>query len=134
MTDRTVDRRRVLAATVAVGTAGFGGCLTLRPTVSADVGGSRVFDSITVSEPWASIRVRAKVKLTPEATTERGVSDLNVIAASGSTFWTGSVDVGQTSVSTVQLPTNQTSTIFAITSSGSVVERLEVTAGGDRVA
>lgn len=130
---RPTSRRRLLAATAAVGTVGLGGCVTLDPAVSADFANSRVFESIAPAESWASSHLSASAKLRPAATTDLGVRKLVVVDPSGSKFWTGSVEAGQTS-RTMTLPVGGTATVSAVTASTEdLVESLPVTVEGNRL-
>ncbi|EMA53717.1 hypothetical protein C450_07407 [Halococcus salifodinae DSM 8989] len=113
---------------------GFGGCLTLGPTVTADTGNSAVFEQVSSDEPWASGRVKASVNLTPSATTDQGVSKLVVISESGSSFDTTTVETGQTSGITLYLPANGNATVTAVnTVNGTVVGTQTVTADGNKL-
>ena len=131
---RRIPRRRVLASVVLVIALGFGGCLTLSPTVTADTGDSTVFEGVSTDEPWASGRVKTAVTLTPNATTEQGVSKLVVITESGSSFDTTTVEPGQTSGISLYLPANENTTITAVnTVNGSIVDTQAVTTDGNEL-
>ncbi|PSP19331.1 hypothetical protein BRC80_02800 [Halobacteriales archaeon QH_9_66_26] len=131
---RRIPRRRVLASVVLVIALGFGGCLTLSPTVTADTGDSAVFEGVSTDEPWASGRVKTAVTLTPNTTTEQGVSKLVVISESGSSFDSTTVETGQTSGITLYLPANGNATITAVnTINGTVVDTQPVTADGNKL-
>ncbi|WP_224337500.1 hypothetical protein [Haloprofundus halobius] len=120
-------RRLALLAVVLVLTSG---CLTVQPTVTPQAGDSSVFESVSTTDQWGTSSVQASVTLTPAATTEEGVTKLTVITESGSSFYTTTVDAGQTDVS-VPLPTGQTTQIYAVnTVNGTVVARQNVTVGG----
>lgn len=109
----------------------LGGCLTLDPMVeSADE--SAVFENVTVQESWSTGRVSAKITLHGNATTELGVRRINVISANGGTYWTGTVQAGQTST-TAFLPADGTVTLVAVNSSNAVVETYRVTVNGTRI-
>jgi hypothetical protein len=130
VSDRSL--RRVLVAALLVCSLASGGCLTLDPTISADTNDSAVFESISVSESWASQRVRAKATLaaTPSA---GNVSQITVVTASGETFSTVNTDPGQTSI-VLELPANQNSTLVASDPvNGTTIEKLNVTTGGNKL-
>ena len=131
---RRIPRRQVLASVALVVALGFGGCLTLGPAVTADTGNSAVFEQVSTDEPWASGRVKTAVTLTPNATTDQGVSKLVVISGSGSSFDTTTVDPGQTSGATLYLPANGNATINAVnTINGTVVDTQPVTTDGNKL-
>nr|WP_317176085.1 hypothetical protein [Halovivax sp. KZCA124] len=86
-----------------------------------------------MTEPWASRSVATTVTLTSAATTTDSVTQLVVIAESGSTFDSTTVDSGQTSV-TMYLPTNQNAAIVAVNAvNGTVVERRPVVTDGNKL-
>ncbi len=129
----TLSRRRVVATIALLGLVVGSGCLTLSPTVTIETTESTVFERFSATEPWASGSVETTVTLTPAATTTNGVTQLVVIAESGSTFDSTTVDSGQTSA-TMYLPTNQNATIFAVSAvNGTVVERRTVATGGNKL-
>lgn len=131
---RRIPRRHVLASVALVVALGFGGCLTLGPTVTADTGNSAVFEQVSTDEPWASGRVKTSVTLAPSATTEQGVSKLVVVTESGSSFDTTTVETGQTSGISLYVPANGNVTITAVnTINGSVVGTQPVTTGGNKL-
>ncbi|WP_079890720.1 hypothetical protein [Halococcus agarilyticus] len=126
------SRRRVLVATMVVCSLAFGGCLTLDPSITANTDDSAVFESLSVSESWASQRTRAKATLrsSPEA---GNVSQITVVTASGTSFSTVNLDPGQTSV-VLELPANRNATLVATdTVNGTTIEKLNVTTGGDKL-
>ncbi|MCO8244179.1 MULTISPECIES: twin-arginine translocation signal domain-containing protein [unclassified Haladaptatus] len=126
------SRRTFLGAVAAAGLVGTSGCVTLDP--KARVSGtdeSKIFEKVSVSEPWASGRVSASVSLTPAATTEYGVRELTVISSSGSEFDTGTVQSGQTS-KTVFVPVGK-STLSAVDYDGKTVDSVTVTVGGNKI-
>lgn len=129
----TPSRRRVVSTIALLGLVVGSGCLTLGPTVTTEPTESTestVFEQLSVTEPWASGSVETTVTLTSTATTTNGVTQLVVIAESGSTFDSTTVNSGQTSVR-MYLPTNQNATIVAVNAvDGTVVERRTVTTGG----
>lgn len=109
------------------------GCLTLSPTVTMETTESTVFERLSVTEPWASRSVATTVTLTSAASPTNGVTQLVVIAESGSTFDSTTVDSWQTSV-TMYLPTNQNATIVAVNAvNGRVVETRTVATGGNKL-
>jgi hypothetical protein len=108
------------------------GCITVDPTLDADVEGSSVFEGVTVSEPWVNGLVEASVALTLEATRERAVRELAVTTGDGSAVWTGAVAPTQTSVSSVLFPPEGTATLAAADNAGRFVEAVRVRASGTR--
>ncbi|UTF55799.1 hypothetical protein [Natronosalvus rutilus] len=129
----TPSRHRVVATIALLGLVVGSGCLTLSPTVTIETTESTVFEQLSVTEPWASKSVETTVTLTPAATTTNGVTQLVVIAESGSTFDSTTIDSGQTSV-TMYLPTNQNATIVAVNAvNGTVVERRTVATDGNKL-
>jgi len=129
----TLSRRRVVATIALLGPVVGSGRLTLGPTVTTETTESTVFERFSVSDPCASRSVATAVTLTPTATTTSGVTQLLVVAESGTTFDPTTVDSGQTSV-TMYLPTNQNATLVAVnTVTGTVVERRAVVTGGNRL-
>lgn len=131
---RRIPRRQVLAGVALVVALGFGGCLTLGPTLTADTGNSAVFEQVSTDESWASGRVKTSVTLTPSATTDQGVTKLVVVTESGSSFDTTTVETGQTSGITLYLPTNGNATITAVnTVNGTVVDTQPVTTDGNEL-
>lgn len=126
------SRRRALVAVMVVFALAFGGCLTLDPTVSADTNDSSVFESLSVSESWASQRVRAKATLSssPDA---GNVTQISVVTESGKEFSTIEIAPGQTNV-VMELPANRNATLVASdTINGTTIEKLNVTTGGTTI-
>ncbi|WP_224270812.1 hypothetical protein [Haloprofundus salinisoli] len=124
----TVWRRRLALLSLALLVCS--GCLTVSPTVSPQSSDPTVFANVSTTDHWGTSSIDASVTLTPTATTERGVTKVGVISESGESFYTTTVDTGQTDVSVV-LPTNQTAQIYAVnTVNGTVVARQNVTVGG----
>ena len=100
-------------------------------TSASDSGGAS--HVVAVFGGRSEIGVAIAERLAPNATTDRGVTQLTVTDASGTNFIAQSVETGQTEV-TIYLPGGQTSTIAAVnTVNGSTVETRRVTTGGDRV-
>lgn len=107
------------------------GCLTLNPRVNLDTTGSTVFKTASASSSWGGGQVTTNVTLTPNATTNKGVTKLNVITSNRQTFYKTSLDSGE-SAATVMLPTNGTVTIVAVnTVNGTTVESRNATVTGD---
>ncbi len=130
----TRTRRRFLATLPLAAGLAFGGCLTLNPTVSANVDDSAVFDEISTSEPWVSGRVKTAVTLAPNATSEQSVTDLTVTTESGKTFDSTTVASGQTSGLTLYLPAGENATITATDSvNGTTIETHTVSTGGNEL-
>jgi hypothetical protein len=124
------NRRLCVIAAVAllVVTAG---CLTVSPSISSP-DDSAVFERVSTVSEWGTSSVQGSVTLTPAATTEMGVTRLNVIREDGSSFYATSVDAGQTSVS-LPIPTGTRSRIVAVnTVNGTVVDTYNVTVRGTR--
>ncbi|EMA44953.1 hypothetical protein [Halococcus saccharolyticus] len=131
---RRIPRRQVFASVALVVALGFGGCLTLGPTVTADTGNSAVFEQVSSDEPWASGRVKASVNLTQDATTDQGVTKLVVVTESGSSFDTTTVETGQTSGISLYFPANGNATVTAVnTVNGTVVGTQPVTTSGNKL-
>lgn len=128
--DRT---RRAVLAGIATASVGLAGCITVGPGVEADLSGSTVFESVSVSEPWVNGQVEASVSLTREATRSLAVRELAVTAQSGSGVWSGAVDPTQTSVSGVLFPQTGVSTLAAADNSGKFVEAVTVRVTGRRI-
>nr|WP_233341068.1 hypothetical protein [Haloprofundus sp. MHR1] len=127
--ERSTARPRKLAVFTLVLLA-CGGCLTVQPTVSPQTNDAAVFENVSTTDRWGTSSIDASVTLTPEATTRRGVTKVSVISESGKSFYTTTVDTGQTDVSVV-LPADQTAQIYAVnTVNGTVVARQNVTVGG----
>lgn len=127
---RRLSRRKLLGSLALAGTVAASGCVTLGPRVTAaDTADSSVFDSVSVSEPWANGRVVATVKLRAGASTETGVRKLVTVAPDGTKFDTVDIDSGQTSA-TLYFPVG-TSTLSAVDYGGRTVESIEVTVAGD---
>ena len=125
-------RGRVVVVAVLVLVAGSG-CLTLNPGMDLTTQNSTVFHDVSSSGEWANGRLVGTLSLTPNATTDQGVSQINVVAADGETFYTTPVDSGQSNVS-IMTPTNGTATIVAVnTVNGTVVETRNATITGDTV-
>ena len=124
--------RRALLAVVLVVALSTSGCLTLDPTVSANVGESTVFDSLTATEPVTGpgVRVNATLSSTPDAS---NVTTITIIKENGRTYGTTSVDSGQSTV-ILSLPANSNATIVASNSVNSTtIEELNVTTGGNKL-
>lgn len=118
----------IVAVALLVVTAG---CVTVSPTIRSS-GDSAVFERISTVSEWGTASVQASVTLTPNATTEMGITRLNVISASGTTFYSTGVDAGQTSIS-LPIPTENPSRIVAVnTVNGTVVETYNVSVRGPR--
>ncbi|KTG11528.1 hypothetical protein AUR64_03220 [Haloprofundus marisrubri] len=128
----TTPRRRTLAV-LTLALLVCSGCLTVQPTVSVQTSDGPTFKSVTTNDEWGTSGIDASVTLSSAATTEQGVTKVSVITAEGESFYTTSVDTGQTSVSVV-LPTNQTAQLYAVnTVNGTVVARQNVTISGTTV-
>ncbi len=128
---RDTSRQRVLVAALVVCGLAFSGCLTLDPTVSA-TDNSTVFESLSVSEPWASgqIRVNATLTSSPDA---GNVTQITVIRENGEPFSTVAVEPGQTTVQ-LTLPANQNATLVSSdTINGTTLDTLNVSTGGNKL-
>lgn len=126
-------RRRGIAVVALLCVLGASGCLTLSPTVTSTPTESPVFERISTTEPWAGRSLATQIRLKPNATTAAGVTQLVVLSESGSSFYTTTVDSGQTSV-TAYLPTNQNVTLVAVNAvNGTVVDTWSVRTGGNTV-
>ena len=123
--------RRALAVLVVLVVVSSG-CLTLDPTIAADTGGSAVFESVSVDEPWASEHVRANATLA-STPTAGDVTTITIIGADGQEYDTVSVASGQ-SVVALWIPTNKNTTLVASNSVNSTtLDSLNVSTGGDRI-
>ncbi|WP_390184676.1 hypothetical protein [Haladaptatus pallidirubidus] len=109
------------------------GCLTLDPTVTLGTADSSVFKGASTTDSVAAGKVDTRVTLTDGATTSEGVTQLNVIDATGKAVYKTPVESGETSV-TLMLPTTGTVTIVAVnTVNGTVVETRNATITGKKV-
>ncbi|WP_114576656.1 hypothetical protein [Saliphagus sp. LR7] len=109
----------------------MGGCLTVSPTV--ETGDSDTFRNVTTDNQWGTSSVQATVTFSSSATTADGVSRVNVITESGGSFYSTTLDAGQTTVS-LPLPTGAPATLYAVnTTSGSVVATQNVTVEGSTI-
>lgn len=125
------SHRRVLVAAMVVFGLAFSGCLTLDPTV-ATTDDSSVFESLSVSEPWASqqVRVNATLSSSPDA---GNVTQITVIKENGETFSTAEVAPGQTSV-LLELPANRNATLVSSdTINGTTLDTFNVSTGGNKI-
>jgi hypothetical protein len=123
--------RRALAIVLVVVLVSSG-CLTLGPSISADTGGSAVFESVTVDEPWASehVRVNATLRSTPAA---GNVTTITIIGENNQQYDTVSVGSGQTVVP-LWLPTGRNATLVASNSVNSTtLGTLNVSTGGNQL-
>ncbi|WP_089827070.1 hypothetical protein [Halogranum amylolyticum] len=106
------------------------GCITVQPDVVAEEDDSSVFESVSTKSEWGTSSVQASVTLTSSATTSQGVTRLNVITKDGKSFYTTTVDSGQTNAS-LPIPTRQSSKLVAVnTVNGTVVGTYNVTVTG----
>ena len=113
-------------ATIVLVAAASNGRLALDPRVSLDTADSVVFESASSSGSWAAGQVATDVALAPNATTDAGVTRLNVID-DGRTFDTVVLDAGQTNV-TILLPTDGTATVIAVDAvNGTMIETRNAT-------
>lgn len=91
---------------------------------------STVFEDASVSGSWASGQVTTAIDLTVNATTEEGVTQLNVIDSKSETLTT-TLDSRESSA-TVLFPVNGPATVVAVnTINGTTVESHNVTVTGD---
>lgn len=126
------SQRTVFVTLFVVLTLISSGCLTLSPTVTADTGRSTVFESVSVSEPWAGehVRVNATLRSTPAA---GNVTSITVIGENNQKYTTVSVASGQTVVP-LWVPTGQNSTLVATNSVNSTtLGTFNLTSTGDRI-
>lgn len=124
--------KQALVAAMVVSSLAFGGCLTLDPSVTADTSDSAVFESLSVSESWATQRVRAEATLrsTPEA---GNVTRITVVRENGRRYEAVDVASGQTTV-VVPLPANENVTLVASNAVNSTtVGTLNVTTRGTEI-
>lgn len=124
--------RRLSVALVVVCAVSLGGCLTVGPTVTADVDNSTVFERLSPTESWAAsgVRVEATLRSTPEAS---NVTTITVVREDGRTFQSTTVDPGQSTV-VFAVPAGQNVTLVASNSVNStLIENLTVRTGGTRI-
>lgn len=125
------SNRRLCAVAAVALLVVTAGCMTVNPSIRSS-GDSEVFERVSTTSEWGTSSVQASVTLTPAATTSMGVTRLNVITQSGESFYTTTVDSGQTSVS-LPVPTGTRSRIVAVnTVNGTVVETYNLTVVGSR--
>ena len=106
-------KRSQYVALLSVGVLMFGGgCLTAQPEIEFATDNPTVFEGISTGDEWGTSSVQSSVTLATGATTTEGVTSLSVLTRNGSSFYTTSVDPGQTSV-TLPLPTQTPATIIA---------------------
>ena len=107
-----------------------GGCVTAQPTLDSTTNDPTVFESISTADPWGTSSLQTSITLAPGATTSEGVTDLSVVTANGSSFYTTTVDAGQTSV-TLPLPMGTSQIIATNTINGTTVGTANVTVSGN---
>ncbi|WP_160135078.1 hypothetical protein [Halococcus salsus] len=123
-------RPRLLVLVVVVALVGSG-CVTAQPTITVESNSPAVFEGFSTSDAWGASSIQASVSLTPQATTSLGVTELSVVTESGKSFYTTTVDAGQTSV-TLPLPVGTTATVVAVnTVNGTTVGTANVTTSGN---
>jgi hypothetical protein len=126
---RPTARQQALMAVLVIGLLALGGCLTYNPAVTMETTTSSVFENVSVTESWASGRIRATAHLT-SSPAAGNVTQITVIRENGKSFSTSSVDPGQTSV-LIMLPPNQNATLIASdTINGTTLATLNVTTSG----
>jgi hypothetical protein len=101
-----------LTAIFAIGLLVSGGCITAQPTIEFTSDDSDVFEDISTADRWGVSSVQSSVTLATGATTTEGVTSLSVVTQDGGSYYTTTVDAGQTSV-TLPLPLNTPATIVA---------------------
>lgn len=106
------------------------GCVTTQPTLNLTTNDPAVFKNVSTADPWGTSSLQTTVTLAPGATTSEGVTDLSVVTASGSSFYTTSLDPGQTSVM-LPLPTGSSQIIATNTINGTTVGTANVTISGN---
>ena len=124
-------RTLILAAIIGLALA-CSGCLTLGPSVTADTGGSAVFQSVSTSEPWAAdhVRVNATLRSTPAA---GNVTTITIIGENKQQYGTASVASGQTVVP-IWVPAGRNSTLVATNSVNSTtIGTLNITSTGNKL-
>ncbi|WP_160134746.1 hypothetical protein [Halococcus salsus] len=122
-------RRRSVLVLLAIAVA-CGGCITTQPTLDSTTTDPAVFESISTGDSWGTSSLQTSVTLAPGATTSEGVTDLSVVTANGSSFYTTSLDAGQTSV-TLPLPMGSSQIIATNTVNGTTVGTANVTVSGN---
>jgi starvation-inducible outer membrane lipoprotein len=124
--------RRILLVLLVGGSLAVSGCVTLNPTVTAETANSPVFESVSVSEPWAGkhVRVTATLRSTPAA---RNVTKITVIRPNGKPFSTEQIASGQSTVS-LSVPTNRNATLVAInTVNSTTIDKLNISTSGNTI-
>ena len=115
--------------------AALAGCVTVRFTVDAPgISDSPVFESISVKNDivWGTNNARTEVTLTDRATGALEVRRFSVIDATGGVVWSDTVTGGATSVSPL-MRVGVRQTIYAFTSTGTLVDQQPVTISGRRI-
>lgn len=107
-----------------------GGCITTQPALDSTTNDSAVFESVSTADPLGTSSLQASITLVPGATTSKGVTALSVVTANGSSFYTTSIDSGQTSV-TLPIPTGTSRVIATNTVNGTTVGMATVTVSGN---
>lgn len=129
---RPTNRQQGVMAVLVIGLLAFSGCLTYNPSVMTETANSSVFDTVSITESWASGRVRATAHLT-SSPAAGNVTQITVIRDNGKTFSTSPVDPGQTAV-VLHLPPNQNATLVASdTINGTTIATLNVTTDGNKL-
>lgn len=127
----SVRRALLLAAVVGFALASSG-CLTLSPSVTANTGGSAVFESVSTNEPWAGehVRVNATLRSTPAA---GNVTSITIIGENNRQYDTVSVASGQTIVP-LWVPAGRNATLVATNSVNSTtLGTLNLTSTGTKL-
>ena len=124
-----VYRRRSVLVLLAIAVA-CGGCITAQPTLDSTTTDPAVFESISTADPWGTSSLQTSVTLASRATTGEGITELSVVTANGSSFYTTSLDAGQTSV-TLPLPMGSSQIIATNTVNGTTVGTANVTVSGN---
>ena len=126
----TNAHRRLGVFLAVVGLVICGGCITAQPTIDTTETSPNVFESISTTDAWGTSSIQASVTLAPSATTSEGVTSLSVVSENGSSFYTTTIDPGQTSV-TLPVPTDMPATIVATnTVNGTTVDTANLTVSG----
>ena len=107
-----------------------GGCVTAQPTLASATNDPAVFESISTADSWGTSSLQTSITLAPGATTSEGVTKLSVVTANGSSFYTTSLDPGQTSV-TLPLPMGTAQIIATNTVNGTTVGTANMTVSGN---
>ena len=122
-------RRKCVFALLAIAVV-CGGCVTAQPTLESTTDDPAVFERISTADPWGTSSHQTSITLAPGATTSEGVTKLSVVTVNGSSFYTTSINAGQTS-DTLPLPMGTSPIVATNTVSGPTVGTANTTVSGN---